>query len=71
MELNCLIFRCGIFKDTLHQLDPHLCKEECDRLFKEGKIYGCGKPFRVEETNAAAIPPTPQQQYIAKKCDYD
>ena len=39
-ELRCGIFRCGILKDTFRQVDPHLPKPDCDRLFEEGKIYG-------------------------------
>ena len=56
-EIRCGIFRCGILKDTFQQVEPHLPKPECDRLFEEGKIYGCGRPF----------------QYVngeLKKCDY-
>ena len=36
-------------------------KEECDRLAREGLIYGCGKPFciKAEGTN-----------YKIEKCDY-
>lgn len=47
IELNCKIFRCGIFKDTGKQLNPHASKDECDRVLKENLIYGCGKPFRI------------------------
>ena len=38
VEVNCAIFRCGIYK----QIPPHLSKE-CDAIVD--KIYGCGKPF--------------------------
>lgn len=47
-ELNCRIFRHGVFKANQEQIPPHLCKEECDRLAATGLIDGCGKPFRVE-----------------------
>jgi len=47
LSINCTIFRCGIFKDSGLQINPHTPKEECNRLFKEGLIYGCGKPFKV------------------------
>jgi len=46
--LNCRIFRCGILKSNGKQIDPHLNKPECERLYNNGLIYGCGKPFRVE-----------------------
>ena len=29
------------------QIDPHLKKEECDRLKSKNLIYGCGKPFQL------------------------
>ena len=46
-ELNCRIIRHGIYKENYKQIDPHLCKEECDRLVKENLIYGCGKPSEI------------------------
>lgn len=51
-KLNCSIFRHGIMKDTLQQMDPHCPKEECERLFSCGLIYGCGKPFKITKTDA-------------------
>jgi hypothetical protein len=47
IALNCRIFRCGIYKSNYKQLDPHLSKVECIRVFNENLIYGCGKPFMV------------------------
>lgn len=47
-ELNCGIFRCGMYKDTHKQVDPHLPKIECDKLILENAIYGCGKPFQIK-----------------------
>jgi hypothetical protein len=47
-ELNCRIFRCGILKSDGNQINPHLNKSECDRLYICGLIYGCGKPFRID-----------------------
>jgi hypothetical protein len=48
-ELNCRIFRHGIYKKTYEQINPHMKKKECDRLFNQKLIYGCGKPFRIVE----------------------
>ena len=48
LEVNCAIFRCGIFKDTGEQIQPHLPKQECDALKKEDRIWGCGRPFKYE-----------------------
>jgi|UniRef100_A0A6C0CZQ1 hypothetical protein len=47
IEINCAIFRCGICKDTGKQIEPHLQKEECDKLKHEDKIWGCGRPFKL------------------------
>ena len=52
-ELNCKIFRHGIFKDTMKQIDPHLKKDECDRLVTQNLIIGCGKPFQIIEDNGS------------------
>jgi len=44
VEVNCSIFRCGVYKHNFEQIPPHLPKEECDLLID--KIYGCAKPFK-------------------------
>ena len=54
-ELRCGIFRCGIYKNTFQQVDPHLSKEECDKL--GDTIYGCGKTFQIVNN-------------IISKCEY-
>jgi hypothetical protein len=51
-QLNCAIFRHGIFKNTGKQIPPHASKEECDNWVKNNDIYGCGKPFQVIENKA-------------------
>jgi len=61
-EINCAIFRHGIMKSDLKQIDPHLSKPECDRLSKEGLIIGCGKPFKLVMNK--------EEEYFAIKCDY-
>ena len=43
--LNCGIFRCGIYKDNGLQINPHMSKEECDKI--KDDIYGCGNPFQI------------------------
>lgn len=60
-EINCAIFRHGAYKHNLQQIQSHETKENCDKLFSENKIYGCGKPFRLLEKN---------NEYIAEICDY-
>lgn len=47
VELNCCIFRCGVYKNNFVQINPHLTKIECERLIKKNEIYGCGRPFKI------------------------
>jgi len=54
-ELNCRIFRHGLHKKNLQQIDPHLSKEKCDELILNDSIIGCGKPFRIGHTEEAEI----------------
>ena len=62
VELNCCIFRCGIYKNTMQQLDPHAPKVVCDGLVAGDQIYGCGKPFKVVSDASGAL--------VAVICDY-
>jgi len=43
-ELNCGVFRCGVFKDNGQQIPAHMPKEEVETL--GDTIYGCGQPFQ-------------------------
>ena len=45
-QINCAIFRCGIYKQIGQQIPPHLPKEECDQI--KDKIWGCSNPFKYE-----------------------
>lgn len=54
-EINCSIFRHGVFKNTMEQIPPHSSKDFCDRTI--GTIYGCGKPFKIINNRV-------------EKCDY-
>jgi hypothetical protein len=60
-QINCGIFRHGVFKNTNQQLNPHAPKSQCDLVKKLDLIYGCGKPFKLVLIN---------DQYIAQICDY-
>ena len=62
-DFNCKIFRHGVYKNNNKQIDSHLNKNECDRLFKEGLIYGCGKPFKL-------IINEQENKYFTEICDY-
>lgn len=60
-RVKCGIFRHGMYKDTLKQINPHLSKVKCDKLIMNDLIYGCGKPFKIEKIN---------HTFIAVECDY-
>jgi hypothetical protein len=60
-ELNCHIFRHGIYKQNLTQINPHLDKKTCDNLYENNLIYGCGKPFKIIKKD---------KDYYAEICDY-
>lgn len=60
-EVNCQIFRHGVYKSSGEQLNPHASKDECDKAVVEGIIYGCGKPFRIDFI---------ERKWIATVCDY-
>ena len=51
VQLNCRIFRHGILRSNGTQIDPHSSKELCDYYVANDKIYGCGKPFKIENRN--------------------
>lgn len=55
LELNCRIFRCGVYKQTNQQINPHLDEKSCNELKIKDLIYGCGKPFRVLPNNIVEI----------------
>ena len=46
--VNCGIFRCGVYKVTGAQLDPHATQAVCENAVKANMIWGCGKPFSLE-----------------------
>jgi hypothetical protein len=54
-ELFCRIFRHGVFIFSLQQIPSHASKEECDGYVTSNMIYGCGKPFKIEEPPKAVI----------------
>lgn len=58
LEINCRIFRCGVYMKTNEQVNPHESKEICDLIKKCELIYGCGKPFLINLDNKV------------EKCDY-
>ncbi len=49
-DLNCKIFRCGIYKSNFSPINPHASKYFCDELINNNLIFGCGKPFIFKNT---------------------
>lgn len=47
VQLNCCIFRHGVYKHNFQQINPHMSKIECDKNIENNLIYGCGKPFQI------------------------
>jgi DNA-directed RNA polymerase subunit RPC12/RpoP len=60
-EIFCAIFRCGIYKSSYQQINPHLPKLECNRLKELNLIYGCGGAFQLINNN---------KEYKLIKCEY-
>lgn len=60
-QINCAIFRHGVLKSNLVQINPHLPKLECDKLKEQDLIYGCGKPFKIVFEN---------NKWICIECNY-
>jgi hypothetical protein len=60
-QLNCRIFRHGVFISTGEQINPHSSQHLCDEYVKNKLIYGCGRPFQI--INEAST-------YKAVICDY-
>ena len=61
-DMNCLIFRHGILRDTGKPMNAHEKKTVCIKLFLEGKIHGCGKPFKLCRINEGIV--------VITMCDY-
>ncbi len=59
VELNCRIFRCGIYKNNYTQINPHMPKKDCEELVLNNYIYGCGIPFKIPEGSTEPV-----------ECDY-
>lgn len=46
-KINCGIFRHAVYKKTGKQIGPHMKQNKCEKLIKDGAVYGCAKPFRI------------------------
>ena len=70
IELNCKIFRCGIYKNGFQQIDPHMPKDACEELVKNDSIFDCGKPFMVIEKDKDKVDLESVIEYESIVCDY-
>jgi hypothetical protein len=50
-EFNCKILRHAVYKHNMEPINPHLPKDDCDRLVKEDLVYGCAKPLMIIQKN--------------------
>jgi len=51
-QLNCCIFRHGIFISNGQQIPPHSSKQDCDYFVKNKMVYGCANPFKIIDDKA-------------------
>jgi hypothetical protein len=54
-DINCRIFRCGIFKASNQPIAPHAAKAQIDAWLAQGRLHGCGQPFRLNAKNSAEV----------------
>lgn len=52
-QINCNIFRCGVFKDTFEYIPPHTSKEQIELWKKAGRIWGCGTAMELVNNELA------------------
>jgi len=62
-EVNCKIFRHGVFRATGEPVPPHASEAECSEWTKTESIWGCGKPFHL-------VPDSDTGALVAKTCGY-
>lgn len=46
-QVNCGVFRHAVIKTTGRAVNPHASREKCEELLKQGKVYGCARPFKL------------------------
>jgi hypothetical protein len=63
-QVNCGVFRHGVYKTTGRPIGAHLSQAKCLELVHQSKVYGCARPFRIKkiakvQPPAVAINPLP------------
>jgi hypothetical protein len=48
-QVNCGVFRHGVYKATGRPIGAHLSKSKCLELIHQQKVYGCAQPFRIRK----------------------
>lgn len=46
-DINCSIFRHGVFKNNWLLIPPHSSKEQINKWIEMDEMIGCGKPFKL------------------------
>jgi hypothetical protein len=69
-EINCKIFRHGVFKSNFKQINPHETKENCDKYVEEDLIFGCGKPFKIFNIIEHTDSNEKKENYYLENCGY-
>ena len=46
-DFNCMILRHGVYRNNMNPISPHAPREECDMLYENNMIFGCGKPLKI------------------------
>jgi len=54
-QIKCGIFRHAVYKKTNKSVNPHLSQEKCESLIAAKKVFGCCKPFKLNENNQPEI----------------
>jgi hypothetical protein len=54
-DMQCRVFRHCVLKNEGILVNPHASKEELDILLEQDLIYGCGKPFRIDQNGVPVV----------------
>lgn len=54
-QINCGVFRHGVYKQSGRPIGPHLSKEKCLELIRQNKVHGCAQPFRIRKVREVPL----------------
>jgi len=49
-EVNCAIFRHGVFRNSGQPIPPHSKLDQCQRWVENNEIWGCGAAFSLNKS---------------------